>query len=171
MRVIKKQPNSKDCLICGVKNPYGVHASFYEMQDKSLIAAFSFDSKHQSYPERTHGGMISAIIDESIGRALWIDEPKAYGCTLRLNVEFHKAVPYNIPLYCVARLDKKNALTFHGTAEIKNQKGEILARGEALYMRLSLAQIAPEEAKNGTLHTEDLDVMVPDDITDITIGG
>ncbi len=169
MKVKKKQANSKDCIICGVDNPYGVHASFYEMEDDSLIATFTFSSKHQSYPERTHGGMIAAILDESIGRAIWISEPKTFGCTLKLNVEFHKAVPYDAPLYCVARIDKKNAISFHGIAEIKNQEGVMLARGEALYMRLKLDQIAPEHSKEGSLHSEDFDVNVPDGVTEINI--
>lgn len=169
MKVRRKQANSKDCIICGIDNPYGVHASFYEMEDDSLIATFSFSSKHQSYPERTHGGMISAIIDESIGRAVWISDPKIFGCTLKLNIEFHKAVPYDTPLYCVAKIDKKNAISFHGVAEIKNEEGTMLARGDALYMKLRLDQIAPEHAKEGLLHYEDFDVEVPDGITEINI--
>ena len=169
MKVIKKQANSKDCIVCGVNNPYGVHAAFYEMEDGSLIAKFSFSSNHQSYPERTHGGLISAIIDESIGRAIWISEPKTFGCTLKLNIEFHKAVPYDTPLYCVAKIDKKNAISFHGIAEIKNEEGVMLARGDALYMRLSLAQIAPEHAKEGAIHSEDFDIEMPDDVTEINI--
>ncbi len=169
MRVIKKQSNSKDCIVCGISNPYGVHASFYEMEDHSLIAVFSFDPNHQSYPERTHGGLISALIDETVGRAIWIDEPKTYACTIKLEVSFHKAVPYGEKLYCVGRIDKRNAISFEGHAEIKNKKGELLANGKALYMKLKLEQIAPNSSHSGHLCEEDLNIDVPDDVKEINI--
>lgn len=169
MKVTKKQPLSKNCIICGIDNPYGVHASFYELEDNSVCAIFSFSKYHQSYPERTHGGLISAIIDETIGRAIWINDPKAFGCTIKLNISFHKAVPYDEKLYCIGRIDKVNNISFGGHAEIKNQKGELLARGEALYMRLKLEQISPHEAQNNHSSLEELNVEVPDDIKEIDL--
>lgn len=170
MKIIKRQPNSKDCIVCGMENPYGVKAAFYEMEDKTLIAVFRFQKDHQSYPERTHGGMISAILDEAIGRALWIEEPHAFGVTIRLTVSFHKAVPYDETLYCTARLTKKNAISFQGTAEIRNAKNEVLASAEALYMRLSLDKIAPEASSQNHLDPSEFDVEVPDDLKEITLG-
>jgi acyl-coenzyme A thioesterase PaaI-like protein len=112
MKVIKKQTNSHDCLVCGIDNPYGLHARFYEMEDKSLIALFTYSSKHQSYPERTHGGMIAAVIDESIGRAIWISDPTIWACTIKLEIEYHKGVPYDTPLKCVSRIDHEDKLDF-----------------------------------------------------------
>lgn len=139
------------------------------MEDHSLIAVFSFDPNHQSYPERTHGGLISALIDETVGRAIWIDEPKTYACTIKLEVSFHKAVPYGEKLYCVGRIDKRNAISFEGHAEIKNKKGELLANGKALYMKLKLEQIAPNSSHSGHLCEEDLNIDVPDDVKEINI--
>jgi len=165
MKVLKKQNNSHDCLVCGIDNPLGVQASFYEMEDRSLIALFSFKSLHQSYPERTHGGMISALIDETIGRAMWIDQPEGWACTLKLEVQFHKAVPYDVPLKCVAKIDKIDKISFHGTAEISMRDGTLLARGSALYMFLPLTAISPHEGQG--IHPEDINVFVPDEIKEI----
>ena len=33
MKVIKKQKNSKNCVLCGLYNPYGIKANFYEMEN------------------------------------------------------------------------------------------------------------------------------------------
>jgi len=167
MKVIKKQTNSHDCLICGIDNPYGLHAPFYEMEDGSLICLFQFDPNHQSYPERTHGGMIAAMIDECIGRAVWIKEPDLWACTIKLEVEYHQAVPYGVPLKCVSRIDKENTLTFHGIAEIKTRDDKLLARGSALYMKLPLSTISPEKSKTGHINPEDINVYVPDDVKEI----
>ena len=33
MKILSKQNNSRMCVICGLDNPYGVQAPFYEMED------------------------------------------------------------------------------------------------------------------------------------------
>ena len=63
MKVIKRQKNSRNCIICGLDNDASVKAPFYEMEDKCLVTIFEFKDFHQSYPERVHGGMISAMLD------------------------------------------------------------------------------------------------------------
>jgi uncharacterized protein (TIGR00369 family) len=162
MKVLKKQANSHDCLICGVDNPLGVKARFYEMEDGSLEALFSFRSEHQSYPERTHGGMIAAIIDETIGRAVWMVDPTVWGVTIKLEVEYHQAVPYGVTLKCVGKIDKKDKMTFHGVAEIRDQNNRLLAKGSALYMAIPLSKITGENS-----HPADIDVDVPDGIKEL----
>lgn len=163
MKVINKQKNSHDCLVCGMDNPLGVKARFYEMEDGSLIALFSFKKEHQSYPSRTHGGMIAALIDETIGRLVWIKEPEQMAVTMRLSIEYHHPVPYETPLRCVAHFTSNKKMTFEGAAEIQTMKGEMLARGTALYFRLPTSQ-----TMGGIpLTKENENFLVPDDIKDI----
>ena len=74
---LRKQPNSNDCFICGVKNVSGVHVAFYERTNEAgvpeVLARFTGRSEHQGYPGRMHGGVITGILDETIGRAVNID--------------------------------------------------------------------------------------------------
>lgn len=49
MKVTSKQRNSKMCVICGMDNPFGVKAQFYNMEDGSVITPFKFKEEHQSY--------------------------------------------------------------------------------------------------------------------------
>lgn len=163
MKVKRKQANAHDCIICGIDNPYGLHASFYEMEDDSVIALFRYQFHHQSYPQRVHGGMICALCDELIGRTIWVKQPYSYGCTLKLDMEYHKGVPYNQDLIARAYLEKENALSWRGVAEVKDKEGNLLARCHAQYMRLSKKQISPDE----NVTDEDLNIMVPDDVKEI----
>lgn len=94
MKVTKKQFNTRKCFICGMENERGVKAPFYEMEDKSVVSYVTFDELHQSYPGRVHGGIISAMLDEVAGRALWTLEPEAWAVTGSLNVRFFKPTPY-----------------------------------------------------------------------------
>ncbi len=154
---------SHDCIVCGLENPAGIKARFYEMEDDSLVALFSFKGIHQSYPERTHGGLISAILDETIGRAVWIKDPTIWGCTIKLNVEFHKGVPYDTPLKCVARIDSLTKMTFKGHAEVLTMDNVLLAKGNALYMVLPLSTISP----NSEVDPASINVEVPCDLEEI----
>lgn len=163
MKIQKKQTNAHDCLICGVDNPYGVHASFYEMEDNTVVSLFTYQKYHQSYPERVHGGMIAAMIDETIGRAIWLTNPGEYACTLKLNIEYHKGVPYDIPLKCVAKIDHVDKIAFKGHAELQTMDGQMLCKGNGLYMFLKKEQISPDT----NVKEEDLNTFIPDNLTEI----
>ena len=88
-----KQHNSKQCFICGLKNSSGLKASFFETEGNELIAKFTPHEDHQSYPGRLHGGIASAILDETIGRAISIGAAEQiWGITVELSVQFKKPV-------------------------------------------------------------------------------
>lgn len=63
MKVLSKQKNSRMCVICGMDNPFGVKAQFYNMEDGSVMTPFRFRQEHQSYPQRVHGGLIATMLD------------------------------------------------------------------------------------------------------------
>ena len=70
--VKRKQPNSKMCFVCGMKNSFGLQTFFYELENNELLAIFKPGEEHQSYPGRLHGGIAAAILYETIGRAIMI---------------------------------------------------------------------------------------------------
>ena len=162
MKVLKKQNNSDYCLICGVNNPAGLNAPFYEVEDNTVITKFKFKNEHQSYPGRAHGGMISALLDELVGRAMWIYDPNIWGVTMTLNVKFRKPVPLETELKAVGRIDNQTTRTFTGSGEILDLNGNILAEATATYMKLPLDKIADTSENSSAA-----DVYVPDDITEI----
>ena len=118
MKVVKKQTNSKLCYICGIENEFGLKAPFYEMEDGSVISIFKYKEIHQSYPERVHGGLITAMLDEIAGRAIWVTEPETWAVTTELNVKFRKVVPYDVTLKAVGKIIKNTHRAFVGEAKV-----------------------------------------------------
>ena len=51
MKVVKKQSNSKSCIICGMENNLGLKAQFYELEDKSVASlnCFPFHKLYNFY--------------------------------------------------------------------------------------------------------------------------
>ena len=142
-KVTAKQPNSKMCLVCGLKNPFGLHTTFYELDDNELLAIFKPRDEHQSYPGRLHGGIISTILDETIGRAIMIQSEGAiWGVTIDLQVRFKKPVPLGEKLRVVGRIIKNSSRFFEGTGELLLHDGSVAAEGHGKYLKTPLEKIA-----------------------------
>ena len=162
MKVVARQANSHDCIICGIDNPYGVKAPFYNMEDGSVVSIFKYSFNHQSYPERTHGGMITCMLDEIIGRSIWTIEPDTWGVTIDLNVKFRKPVPYEEELMAIGKVTQNSSKAFVGEGKICKMDGTVLATAKATYLKLPLDKIA-------NISHDDVNVIFPCDRLEIDI--
>lgn len=139
-KVVGKQENSKLCLVCGMQNDFGLKASFYELENGELVALFKTMDEHQSYPERLHGGVTGAVLDETIGRAIMIKDKKVWGVTIDLDISYKKPIPLNTELKAVGRITKDGRI-FEGTGELLLPGGEIAATAHGRYMKLPIEKI------------------------------
>ncbi len=146
---MRKQPNSKMCFVCGMKNVAGLKAFFYELEDGSVMARFTPQEIHQSYPGRLHGGVAAAILDETIGRALMVKYGETvWGVTAELRLRFHKAVPLGEELRVIGRITRDTRRIFEGEGELLLPDGTVAVSAYGKYIKLPLEQIAdfdPEE--------------------------
>lgn len=159
MRVLSKQRNSKMCIICGLDNPLGVRAPFYNMEDGSVMSVFRFREEHQSYPGRVHGGMITAMLDEMGLRALWTGDVKdyAYGVTLSLETKYRKPVPYGETLIGRGAVLKESGNFLTADCRITDRFGSVLANGLIKYVKLSVEKIAEDVSAHEELCYADED--------------
>ena len=138
-KIAGKQPNSKLCLVCGMKNTLGLKAFFYETENKELIAIFKPCEEHQSYPGRLHGGIAAAILDETIGRAILMHhEEEIWGVTAELKMRFKKPIPLDQELKVIGRITKNSNRLFEGTGELILENGDIAVTCEGKYLKLPL---------------------------------
>lgn len=140
-KILRKQNISGYCLVCGTENPLSLHARFYELEDGRLAGVTAPLEEHQSYPERVHGGIITALLDETIGRAINITEPETWAVTTHLEIAFKKPVPYHQRLVCLARITSSNRKLFTGEGELILPDGEIAATAKAKYFKQKLDAI------------------------------
>ena len=141
-QVTRKQQNSKNCLVCGLQNEFGLHASFFELDNRELLALFTPRDVHQSYPNRLHGGIASAILDETIGRAVMIEHPGQFGVTVDISVRFKKPLPLDRQLQVIGRITSDSKRFFEGTGEILLDDGSIAVEAEGRYLKMDLEKIA-----------------------------
>ena len=158
------------CLVCGRDNPYGLHARFYELAPaetagagattepadaragadspatgRELLGLFQVREEHQSYPGRLHGGISSTILDETIGRAILLLQPGAWGVTVEFTVRFRKPVPLDEEVRCVARITRDTSRIFEGSGEILLADGSVAVEGSGRYIKQSLEGITDRD--------------------------
>ena len=141
-KVTAKQHNSRMCFVCGLKNPAGLKAFFYEVENNQLVALFTPCEEHQGYPDRMHGGLAATILDETIGRAMNIQNDEVWGVTIEFNTRYKKPVPLDTELRVVGRITSENRRLFEGTGEILLPNGEVAVEGRGKYIKLPLDEIA-----------------------------
>jgi len=141
-RVVGKQHNSKMCLVCGLKNQFGLRSFFYELDNDELLAVFKPMEEHQSYPGRMHGGIATAILDETIGRAIMMKEHDIWGVTTHFESRYRQPIPLDGEIRVIGRIEKLTRRTFEGSGEILLPDGSVAAQGWGKYIKLPLEKIA-----------------------------
>ncbi|MFA5676511.1 MAG: PaaI family thioesterase [Christensenellales bacterium] len=140
-KIINKQPSARECFVCGTENNKGLHASFYETDTNEIEAVFTPHRMHQSYPGRLHGGIAACILDETIGRAVQIEQPDIWGVTAQLTVSYKKPLPYGEELKALGRITKQSRLLFEGEGEIYTSDGQIAVTAKAKYFKMRIGRI------------------------------
>lgn len=141
-QVTAKQNNSEMCFVCGMKNPNGLGASFYELENGELLGIFTPGEAFQGYPERLHGGVAATILDETIGRAILIDQQEVWGVTVEFTVRYRQPIPLGEPVHVIGRIERDRRRLFEGTGEILLADGEVAVEGHGKYLKLPLSEIA-----------------------------
>jgi uncharacterized protein (TIGR00369 family) len=130
------------CLVCGVDNALGLHSRFLVLDGGELLGVFRPREEHQSYPGRLHGGMVSAILDETIGRAVSMGEAQTWGVTVEFTVRFKKPVPLDGEVKAIGRITKDSSRIFEGTGEIILADGTVAAEAWGKYLKMPIEKIA-----------------------------
>ena len=161
-RIVKKQHNSRMCFTCGLKNEFGLKASFFELENGDLAAVFTPGDGHQGYPGRLHGGVAGAILDETIGRAILINHDNVWGVTAELTTKYLKPIPLNEEIRVLGRITKDTSRLFEGTGEILLKNGEVAAKGFGKYIKMPLDRISEFDEENEEWFLSEKDI--PDEL-------
>lgn len=151
---MQKQPNSYDCVVCGVRNHGGLKAVFYntlsENDEAEILVRFTARSVHQGYPGRVHGGLAAGVLDEAICRAINagnVDgDATVWGVAVDLSTRFVKPVPLDVELTARGRITRDRGRLFEGSGEIYLPNGSVAVTAKGRYARLSLDRISGIDA-------------------------
>ncbi|MGB9592497.1 MAG: PaaI family thioesterase, partial [Candidatus Kryptoniota bacterium] len=137
----------KQCFICGMENPVGLHLHFEEKAPGEVTADCVLDERYQGYPGIVHGGIVAAMLDEVSGRALMGDAKNPrFMYTAKMNIRYRKHVPVGEPLHLVGKVGKDRGRTAIAYASITDQNNNVLAECESL-----LVDVPPDDYRDVNL--------------------
>src|SRR5262245_22796343 len=130
----RRQPRSALCFVCGVDNPHGLRLEFFDDEHK-VYAEFTPAAHHQGWPGVLHGGIISALLDETIGRVAFLHD--RWVQTAKLSIRFVRPAPLGQKLRASGRLvrDARRLMEMRGEIALADG-GEVLAEATGTFVPL-----------------------------------
>jgi acyl-coenzyme A thioesterase PaaI-like protein len=128
----EKQASGRDCFVCGVQNPVGLHIKFYQLRPGEVMANFTPSEQYQGYPGILHGGIAATMLDETAGRSIMGLFPPRFMFTAKLEVKYRKNIPIGQPIKLVGRTGKDRGRIVECWSGIYNDSGELMAEAKVL---------------------------------------
>ena len=144
---MQKQPNSRLCFVCGMENPIGLKAFFYDDDDGRVIVKFTPRQEHQGYPGFVHGGIITALMDEAIGRV--VTSLDIWAVTAKLELKFRQPVPLGEELTIIGEMIRLRSRSFEARGELRLADGTVAVEGYGVYIRLPEEEIEKRRSELG----------------------
>lgn len=126
--------NDRDtmCFGCGKDNPMGLHLHF-RTDENGCYTSFVPQPVHQSYDGRMHGGLISTLLDETMGNYPYMYEHKvAY--TARLEVRFRQPVRIGERIHVITKVKRRKGQLLEMTGQVIQEDGTVAAEADGKLM-------------------------------------
>ena len=137
--MMQKQPNSRMCFACGLENPIGLKMAFYQDEEGRVVAKFTTRDEHQGYPGVVHGGIVTALLDEVLGRVAIAAE--RWMVTGRLNIRFRRPVPIGETLTIVGEAVSWKKRTLEARGEIRLADGQVGAEASGTFLEIPAEKV------------------------------
>jgi len=144
-----QQPRSKWCFVCGVQNTCGLHIRFFDDGPGQVMARITLDDQYQSYPGIAHGGILSTILDETMGRAVLSNgdtndniHQARFMFTAKMEIRYRRSVPLNQEFIARGRIENDRGRLVTASGQIVLADGTVAVEATATLAEIPQDQIA-----------------------------
>jgi acyl-coenzyme A thioesterase PaaI-like protein len=153
-----QQPSARWCFVCGVENPCGLKIRFFNDGFHRALARVTLGEEYQGYPGVAHGGILTTILDEIMGRAILSEgnEPRAvtderFMFTAKMETRFRQPVPLVQEFIARGRIEKDRGRVADASGEIVLANGTVAVEASATLVDIPPDQIAQMLAQTQTI--------------------
>ncbi|HEV2249107.1 MAG TPA: PaaI family thioesterase [Candidatus Limnocylindria bacterium] len=133
------------CFACGRLNPTGLQLDF-DVSTNRATARYVGQRRHQGYDGTLHGGVVTALLDETMGWAIF--HQGIWGVTAKLEVAFKRPVPVGEEVVVAGELLRDRGRTIETAGTVTHATtGELLAEAAGVFVRMPEAQRAELEQR------------------------
>ena len=124
------------CFGCGRQNPIGLKLPFSEEGESGRVwAPWTPAREHQGFEGIAHGGLITTVLDEVMGWAIY--RRQIWAVTGTIAVRFRKPVEIGVDTRAVAWVVKEAGRKVDVAAELRRRSdGLLLAEATAIFIRV-----------------------------------
>ena len=119
------------CFACGPRNPGGLQLRFERDGDR-VTTAFQGREEHQGFPGYVHGGVVSALLDETLSRVSIMDN--RWTMTARLDVRFRQPVLLGQKVTATARKVRMRGRFVEARGSVELPDGSVAAEAVGKYV-------------------------------------
>jgi acyl-coenzyme A thioesterase PaaI-like protein len=142
---VNKQPSSEMCFVCGLRSPVGLRLLFHDDGVSEVRADLTIPSAYQGYPGIAHGGIVAAILDETLGRVGLIGNPNRFTVTVRMEIKYRLPVPVETPLVVIGTATRPRGRLVQASGEVRLPDGRLAAEAEATLTDMPKELATPEQ--------------------------
>jgi len=126
-------PTYEGCIICGQKrvNPSSMNLRLHTTPD-GVEVEFKPEAVHEGYRNIVHGGVLCALLDETIGWAVAVQRRK-YFVTAELNVRFLRPLAVGTPVTVRGRAVEHQSRYSVAEGEVVDREGNVYAKGSGKF--------------------------------------
>ncbi len=125
-----------NCFGCGAQNRIGMRLRFTVDEAGTVHSALRFPKRFQGPHGFVHGGVIAAMLDEAMSKAIHAGTGafKIMALTRHMETEYLRPTPLGIPLSLTGRQERTEGRKLFCSALLCDANGRVLARGKALFI-------------------------------------
>lgn len=119
--------------MCGDKNAFGLQAVFW-LDAGEAKGEFTPDSRWEGYPGVVHGGVLTALLDEVMYKA--ISSSGELAMTAEITVRFRNPARVGVTLYPRGKVVRRRGRLVEAEGEIRDALGRLIAAAAAKFIVL-----------------------------------
>ncbi len=127
-----------NCFGCGAHNRIGMRLRFFLEPAGAVLATLRLGKRFQGPHGFVHGGVIAAMLDEAMSKAIHASAHghKIMALTRHMETEYLRPTPLGAALTLRGRQDRVEGRKHFCSATVQNAEGHTLARGKALFIAI-----------------------------------
>ncbi|MBW4078934.1 MAG: PaaI family thioesterase [Acidobacteria bacterium] len=119
-----------DSIVSGGANPMGLGGSLWR-EGNTAVMEVTLGQAFEGAPGRAHGGIVAALIDETMGLVLAINDELAF--TAQLDITYVAPTPINQPITARAWLEQRDGRKLSISAKVE-AVSVVIAEAKALFI-------------------------------------
>jgi uncharacterized protein (TIGR00369 family) len=131
-------PWSQNCFLCGESNPLGLQVKFKKDGD-GVYTEYCADKRREGYHGQVHGGIVAALLDETMGWAVAISVGRMC-ISAEVTIRYLKRLPVDTQIIVSAKPGRWSRRLGVAEGEVRGVDGTLYARASGKFLPISLEQ-------------------------------